>query len=308
MDFVAELKGRLDVIRQHWWTFSISVALGAVIAFIAATFLYEARIETVEAVNVLLRDRIESGLDADRPVPPIGPSLPWLTIGLVLLGVVVVVAIASVVITAAKAVSRQRRQQSTPPATEIVKTKSPRQPPPVSRALIAKASSGEVEARPHVQFKSIAMDKHTRPKSGEQIRVQAVLENCTGSTISECTIRFDRIVSDGVARDLGAFLPLADRVRKISLGPAAAQLVILAYRNYKVAPDEPFKIHGVYDGGSALAEPPPLTLKDHSKNVLYLTLDPGTGVKTRASIEIAVGEYEEAEARLLNQSSWRLPH
>lgn len=112
MDLLAELKERISVIRDHWWTFALSVALGAVFAFIAASTLYEARIETVEAVNDFLRDRIESGQGASGSIPETGASLPWAAIGMWALGGVVLLGVISLIWGALRAVHQRRPEKS----------------------------------------------------------------------------------------------------------------------------------------------------------------------------------------------------
>lgn len=315
MDIWAELRERGDVIRQHWWTFALSVALGAVLAFIAASYVYAARIETVEAANEFLRDRLESGLPAIAPIPATGASLPWPTIGLGLLAAVVVIGLVSLLVTSVRAV--RRRKNATPsPAPVHRGPENPVSSQPVSapaKSAPVRAAGDPLQfldadlrpARPQVEIKSVVRDQSPGMVSGGQIRALLHLSNVTATALPRCSILVHSVTADGVTTLIHARIVRGkDRQPEFAVAAKSAVAAIVGYRNFETAPYQEFRVNADPPNANALSMPEPITLADNTTSYLNVIADSGEGVETRAVIELKVGEYEELEVKLLDQSSW----
>jgi hypothetical protein len=314
----AELRERIDVIRSHWWTFSLSLLAGGAGAFWIASKLHESRIEALEASNGYLRDQLVGGLPG-APVPSPSQGLPWVQVSV--WAVVIVVAVGIISLLGSSILARWRRPQSqeregrlapmVPPAnraeTKPSDTGKPVQVPNGAEPLrFLKAGPAWREARPHVQVVLATADTHQRPGRGGQIRALIKLSNCTATDLSTCSIYFHSVRTNGRIQRIERYvLKGPERKAHFPIKGNSTASFVLAFRNYNVAPDEPFQINASNPDLSALSTPDHFTLADNGTHHLNLVIESGQGVVTRAVIELEVGEYEELKVGLLGQSSWR---
>lgn len=311
MDMWAELRTKTDVIRSHWWTFLLSLAMGLAGGFVAAGALYSERVEMVEAANEFLRDRIDSGQaqNAER----LSPAVPWGTIGWWALGVVALVALVSLLWASATAAWRRRKSGKAPAGSSAPSqptTAAPDAPAPAPDDVLGFLASeaGSVSARPHVQISSATVDLNRLASRGSQVRAMVGITNCTATDLTQCSLQIHSIQTGKQLTPIEALIQRGkDRRTQYVVAAKTTANAIVAYRNYDVAPDEPFVINGVRQYLNALAENPPVTLADNATHYINLVADSGAGVITRAVLELKIGEYEELQVKLLGQSSWRRP-
>lgn len=307
----AELRTKTDVIRSHWWTFLLSLAMGLAGGFVAAGALYSERVEMVEAANDFLRDRIDSGQaqNAER----LSPAVPLGTIGWWALGVVALVAVVSLLWASGTAAWRRRKSGKAPTNSLASPSKPPAaanapQPAPDDVLAFLASETAAVSARPHVQISSAIVDINRLASRGNQVRAMVGIANCTASDLTQCSLQIHSIQTGRLLTPIKALIQRGkDRRTHYPIGAKTTANAIVGYRNYDVAPDEPFLINGVRQYLNALSEDAPVTLSDNTTHYLNLIADSGAGVVTRAVLELKIGEYEELQVKLLGQSSWRAP-
>ena len=163
---------------------------------------------------------------------------------------------------------------------------------------------GEKPARAHIRVADAVPDRHSPPGKPKQIRGLLTLENVTASPLSTCTVVVDSFHCEGVKRPV--LMPvLVGGATAFTLAAHSRRGMILVYRDYEVAPEQLMKLNA-RDSTNALRRASDVFLDDNKTYLINLSIDAGAGVVTRAIIRAIVGEYEDLNFSLVDQSSWRL--
>lgn len=201
--------------------------------------------------------------------------------------------------------------QPTAKAVEPAKDVAPKVPPALPARTKAETllsgdqyrqgRLGEKEARPHVSL-LLTRDSGVGSSPGSlRVRTLLTLTNQTASALPDCKVIVESVTRSGATEGVGIPLGTADG-GKFAIAPQGKKALTLFYRIYRVAPDEPFKINLV---SRPMSKPHIDELNDNTSYVFNILADSNTGVVTRATIQIDVGEYENYEVSILGQSSWR---
>ena len=164
--------------------------------------------------------------------------------------------------------------------------------------------SGETRARPQLMVTAARRELMTLRDGAKQVRAILVVANETASQLKKCTLRFDRVEVDNLDQPIDGYIYHGtERVREFGLPASGKCDLVVAYRNFNVAPEEPMRLN--IKSGNVFATPPDVCLKDNKTHYLKITVDSGAGVVTRAVVKLVVGEYEDLEVSLIGQAWWR---
>ncbi|WP_091739835.1 hypothetical protein [Phenylobacterium immobile] len=167
---------------------------------------------------------------------------------------------------------------------------------------------GEKVARAHVEARSFVRNlADARPRgqatAQKQSRALLTVKNLSDTDLPVCSLFVDWIESEG--RVIG--------VRRY-IGPVPARSIsadslgywIVAYRNYNSSPLLPYVLN-LAPSDNALRSSDPVYLEDGRIHKIHVRLQSDSNVETRATLVMAIREYEEFDARIEGQASFLLP-